>query len=59
MIGGNVIGRGLTIPKLQTVYYGRTAKRPNADTLAAFSHFGYDRDTSLLRLYMPMDVYKF
>ena len=32
VIGGNVIGRGLTIPKLQTVYYSRTAKRPNADT---------------------------
>lgn len=26
IIGGNVIGRGLTIPKLQTVYYSRTAK---------------------------------
>ena len=32
IIGGNVIGRGLTIPKLQTVYYSRTAKKPNADT---------------------------
>ena len=60
MIGGNVIGRGLTIPKLQTVYYSRTAKKPNADTFWQHSRiFGYDRDTSLLRLYMPMDVYKF
>ncbi|SUA24322.1 stress-sensitive restriction system protein [Neisseria gonorrhoeae] len=32
IIGGNVIGRGLTIPKLQTVYSSRTAKKPNADT---------------------------
>ena len=60
VIGGNVIGRGLTIPKLQTVYYSRTAKKPNADTFWQHSRiFGYDRDTSLLRLYMPMDVYKF
>ncbi|WP_237567555.1 Z1 domain-containing protein [Mannheimia haemolytica] len=76
VIGGNVIGRGLTIPKLQTVYYSRTAKKPksqkakkpksqkakkpNADTFWQHSRiFGYDRDTSMLRLYMPMDVYKF
>ncbi|WP_236608895.1 Z1 domain-containing protein [Mannheimia haemolytica] len=30
VIGGNVIGRGLTIPKLQTVYYSRTAKKPKS-----------------------------
>ncbi|MDY4280819.1 MAG: Z1 domain-containing protein [[Pasteurella] mairii] len=60
IIGGNVIGRGLTIPKLQTVYYSRTSKKPNADTFWQHSRiFGYDRNTSLLRLYMPMDVYKF
>ncbi|WP_386692820.1 MULTISPECIES: Z1 domain-containing protein [unclassified Lonepinella] len=60
IIGGNVIGRGLTIPKLQTVYYSRTAKRPNADTFWQHSRiFGYDRDKSLLRLYMPSDVYQF
>ncbi|ENX8284155.1 DEAD/DEAH box helicase [Neisseria gonorrhoeae] len=60
IIGGNVIGRGLTIPKLQTVYYGRTAKKPNADTFWQHSRiFGYDRDKSLLRLYIPFDVYYF
>lgn len=60
VIGGNVIGRGLTIPKLQTVYYSRTAKKPNADTFWQHSRiFGYDRDRSLLRLYMPTDVYQF
>ena len=60
IIGGNVIGRGLTIPKLQTVYYSRTAKKPNADTFWQHSRiFGYDRDKSLLRLYMPADVYQF
>ncbi|HFA7260289.1 TPA: DEAD/DEAH box helicase [Neisseria gonorrhoeae] len=60
IIGGNVIGRGLTIPKLQTVYYSRSAKKPNADTFWQHSRiFGYDRDKSLLRLYIPFDVYYF
>ena len=60
VIGGNVIGRGLTIPKLQTVYYSRMAKKPNADTFWQHSRiFGYDRDKSLLRLYIPSDVYHF
>lgn len=60
IVGGNVIGRGLTIPKLQTVYYSRTAKKPNADTFWQHSRiFGYDRDRSLLRLYIPSDVYQF
>lgn len=60
IIGGNVIGRGLTIPKLQIVYYSRTAKKPNADTFWQHSRiFGYDRDKSLLRLYMPPDAYQF
>ncbi|EPF9384407.1 Z1 domain-containing protein [Neisseria gonorrhoeae] len=60
IIGGNVIGRGLTIPKLQTVYYSLTAKKPNADTFWQHSRiFGYDRDKSLLRLYIPFDVYYF
>ncbi|HGL9110167.1 TPA: Z1 domain-containing protein [Neisseria gonorrhoeae] len=60
IIGGNVIGRGLTIPKLQTVYYSRTAKKPNADTFWQHSRiFGYDRDKSLLRLYIPFDIYYF
>ncbi|WP_082277862.1 Z1 domain-containing protein [Neisseria gonorrhoeae] len=60
IIGGNVIGRGLTIPKLQTVYYSRTAKKPNSGTFWQHSRiFGYDRDKSLLRLYIPFDVYYF
>ncbi len=60
IVGGNVIGRGLTIPKLQTVYYSRTAKKPNADTFWQHARiFGYDRDKSLLRLYIPLDVYRF
>ena len=59
IIGGNVIGRGLTIPKLQTVYYSRMAKKPNADTFWQHARiFGYDRDKSLLRLYTPLSSYR-
>ena len=60
VIGGNVISRGLTIPKLQTVYYCRSSKKPNADNFWQHSRiFGYDRDKSLIRLFMPQYVYKF
>ena len=60
LIGGNVISRGLTIPKLQTVYYCRSSKKPNADNFWQHSRiFGYDREKSLIRLFMPQYVYKF
>ena len=60
LIGGNVISRGLTIPKLQTVYYCRSSKKPNADNFWQHSRiFGYDREESLIRLFMPQYVYKF
>ncbi|EHU2105374.1 UNVERIFIED_CONTAM: Z1 domain-containing protein [Acinetobacter baumannii] len=60
IIGGNIISRGLTIPKLQTVYYSRMSKKPNADTFWQHSRiFGYDREKSLLRLFMPQNIYKF
>ncbi len=60
IIGGNVISRGLTIPKLQTVYYCRSSQKPNADNFWQHSRiFGYDRDKSLIRLFMPQYIYKF
>ncbi|MFU2089355.1 Z1 domain-containing protein [Avibacterium avium] len=60
VIGGNVIGRGLTIPALQTVYYSRISKKPNADTFWQHSRiFGYDREKALMRLFIPQDIYKF
>lgn len=60
IIGGNVVSRGLTIPSLQTVFYCRSSKKPNADTYWQHSRiFGYDRDKALIRLYMPRDIYKF
>ena len=57
-IGGNVLSRGIVIPKLQTIYYCRTAKRLTVDTYWQHSRaFGYDRDPALIRLFMPPTMY--
>jgi len=54
VIGGNSLGRGLTLPQLQTVYYCRTARTPQADTCWQHSRiFGYDRDRNLCRIFLP------
>lgn len=59
VIGGNVLGRGVTFPKLQTLYYTRTAKRPQADTMWQHSRmFGYDRDPGLMEVYLTKNLYK-
>ena len=59
IIGGNSLGRGVTIPKLQTIYYCRVAKRPQADTMWQHARmFGYDRDPDLMRVYMPPKLFK-
>lgn len=43
VIGGNTLGRGVTFPGLQTIYYTRTSKNPQADTMWQHSRmFGYD-----------------
>ena len=49
VIGGNTLGRGVTFPALHTIYYTRTSKKPQADTMWQHSRmFGYDRDPDLL-----------
>jgi hypothetical protein len=54
IIGGNSLGRGVTFKSLQTVYYCRSTKTPQADTFWQHSRmFGYDRDPNLMRVYMP------
>ncbi|ALC05559.1 stress-sensitive restriction system protein 2 [Corynebacterium deserti GIMN1.010] len=59
VIGGDSLGRGLTIPKLQTVFYSRTSKSPQADTLWQHARmFGYDRRLNYLRIFMPGVVLK-
>ena len=59
VIGGNSLGRGVTFPKLQTIYYCRVAKNPQADTMWQHSRmFGYDRDFQLMRIFIPPKLYK-
>jgi len=54
VVGGNSLGRGITFPMLQTIYYCRVAKTPQADTMWQHSRmFGYDRDPGLVRVFMP------
>jgi hypothetical protein len=57
-IGGNVLGRGIVVPRLQTIYYCRSATRLTIDTYWQHSRaFGYDRDAALIRLFMPPRLY--
>lgn len=59
LVGGNSLGRGVTFPQLQTIYYCRVAKSPQADTMWQHARmFGYDRDPDLLRVFMPPKLYK-
>lgn len=58
VIGGNTLGRGVTFKGLQTVYYCRSSKTPQADTFWQHSRmFGYDRDPRLMRVFIPMPLY--
>lgn len=59
IVGGNSLGRGVTFPFLQTVYYCRTAKSPQADTFWQHCRmFGYDRDPDLMRIFLPPSLLK-
>ena len=59
IVGGNSLGRGITIPKLQTTYYCRVAKNPQADTMWQHARmFGYDRELPLMRVFIPPHLYK-
>ena len=59
IIGGNVLGRGVTFPKLQTLYYTRSAKKPQADTMWQHSRmFGYDRDPGMMAVFITEHLYK-
>ena len=59
IIGGNSLGRGITFPGLHTIYYTRTSKHPQADTIWQHSRmFGYDRDPGMMQVYMDEALYK-
>lgn len=59
IVGGNSLGRGITFPQLQTIYYCRVSKNPQADTMWQHARmFGYDRDPDLVRVFIPPILYK-
>jgi hypothetical protein len=58
VVGGNSLGRGVTFKGLQTVYYLRSSKTPQADTFWQHSRmFGYDREPMMMRVFMPRALY--
>ncbi len=54
-VGGNKLGRGVTIKNLLTSYYGRNPKRPNADTVLQHARmYGYrQNELGVTRLFLP------
>jgi hypothetical protein len=54
-VGGNKLGRGVTIKNLLVSYYGRNPRNPQADTVLQHARmYGYRRkDIGLLRLFLP------
>lgn len=59
IIGGNTLGRGVTFPGLHTIYYTRTSKKPQADTMWQHSRmFGYDRDPGMMKVFIDKQLYK-
>jgi hypothetical protein len=58
-VGGNKLGRGVTIRNLLVSYYGRNPKRPQADTVLQHARmYGYRRkDIGLLRLFLPKELH--
>jgi hypothetical protein len=57
-IGGNKLGRGVTIKNLLVSYYGRNPKHPNADTVLQHARmYGYrQQDAGFIRLYLPHEL---
>lgn len=59
VIGGNTLGRGITFPALQTVYYCRSSRKPQADTFWQHSRiFGYDREKEMIRIFIPQSLHQ-
>jgi hypothetical protein len=58
-VGGNKLGRGVTIRNLLVSYYGRNPRRPQADTVLQHARmYGYRRaGIGLLRLFLPRELH--
>lgn len=59
-VGGNKLGRGVTIKNLLVSYYGRNPRTPQADTVLQHARmYGYRRkDIGLLRLWLPQELHR-
>ncbi|MEX2173286.1 MAG: Z1 domain-containing protein [Pirellulaceae bacterium] len=59
-VGGNKLGRGVTIKNLLVSYYGRNPRSPQADTVLQHARmYGYRRkDIGLLRLFLPGELHR-
>lgn len=57
-VGGNKLGRGVTIKNLIVSYYGRNPKKPNTDTVLQHARmYGYRRASlGVTRLFLPDSV---
>jgi hypothetical protein len=57
-VGGNKLGRGVTIRNLIVSYYGRNPKKPNTDTVLQHARmYGYRRASlGVTRLFLPDSV---
>ncbi len=58
-VGGNKLGRGVTIKNLLVSYYGRNPRTPQSDTVLQHARmYGYRRkDIGLLRLFLPPELH--
>lgn len=57
IVGGNSLGRGVTIPALNVCFYTRQAKTPQADTVYQHSRiFGYDRAKDFVKVFLPQSL---
>jgi Z1 domain len=54
-VGGNKLGRGVTIENLLVSYYGRNPKKPNSDTVLQHARmYGYrHEELGVTRLFLP------
>ncbi|AOS00340.1 MULTISPECIES: Z1 domain-containing protein [Bacillus] len=58
LIGGNKLGRGVTIKRLLVTYYGRTSQAPKVDTILQHARmYGYrQKDLGALRFYTSHSI---
>lgn len=58
LIGGNRLGRGVTIERLLVTYYGRTSRAPQIDTILQHARmYGYrQNDMNVIRFYLSSSL---